>query len=186
MDSSDFKTARLQHKHEELLVYYYESLCDLKVLRERISAPLVKRSEEQTFTEVLQSELGCEEVHDVSEVVEKLLRGCIVIYVKDHVFVLQALKVLTDQVREATVEASIEGPHYCLTENLHMNLNLIRQRYPSKDLTAKEKVLGRISNTKLIDILEFIYLLFALHITLVFSCCYNKLPQAFGLKNTLA
>lgn len=150
MESSDFKTTRLQHKHEELFVYYYDSLCDLSVLRERISAPLAKLNDTRAFTDVLQSELGCEEIHDVTHVVDKLLLGNIVIYVKDHVFVVQALKPFTDQVREATVEATIEGPHYSLTENLQTNLNLIRQRYPNKELIVKEKVLGSISNTKLV------------------------------------
>ncbi|WP_195575602.1 spore germination protein [Paenibacillus sp. 1001270B_150601_E10] len=148
--SHDFKSERLQHGSQELFVYYFESLCDITIIRERISGPFTRNPEGVSFISVLTAELQCDEITDLNRVVEKLLLGYLIIFYDNRVFACSAAKILTNQVREATVEATIQGAHYSLTENLQSNLNLIRFRYPTENLVTKERIVGEVSKTKLI------------------------------------
>lgn len=147
--SKDFKVQRLDNGEQQVFIYYLESLCDAALIRERISEPFAKCTLRGAFTGVLQSELLCEEIREVSTMSSKLLTGYVIIFFNDRLWALFAANVMANQPGETTVEATIQGPTYGLSENNQTNINLIRNRYPSSHLIVDECHAGLISQTKL-------------------------------------
>lgn len=146
--SYDFKVQRLQNGPLQAMIYFYETLCDTKVIRERISGPFAKCATIEAFTGVLQSELLCEELREAGAMSAKLLESCAIVFFNDRLWALSAADVLINEPDEAAVEATIQGSDFGLSENIKTNINLIRNRYPSSSLVAEEWRAGRISRTQ--------------------------------------
>ncbi|MFW5438191.1 spore germination protein [Paenibacillus apiarius] len=146
--SKDFKVQRLDNGQQQAIIYFFESLCDTALSRERISEPFAKSTSREAFSRVLQSELLCEEIREVSTMSVKLLKGYAIVFFNDRLWALFAADVKVNQAGEATVEATIQGPDSGLSEDTQTNINLIRNRYPSSHLIVEECCAGRISQTK--------------------------------------
>jgi len=146
--STDFITEKLHNGNEELTVYYFETLCDITVSRTRISDSFTSLLN-GTFDSVLQSELRCNELYNVEEITEHLLRGSALLYYQNRLWSLSVPKLLTEELSEATIEASIQGPGHGLSENINSNINIVRQRYPKMSLLTESLSIGTASKTKI-------------------------------------
>ncbi|CAH8706435.1 spore germination protein [Paenibacillus thiaminolyticus] len=146
--SNDFIVQRLHNGELQAIIYFFDTLCDTKVIRERISDPFATCATIEAFTGVLQSELLCEELQEVSAIPAKLLESRAIVFFNDRLWALSAADVKINQPDEAAVESTIQGPDFALSENLKTNINLIRNRYPSSSLVMEEWHAGRISRTK--------------------------------------
>ncbi|RJG21779.1 spore germination protein [Paenibacillus thiaminolyticus] len=146
--SNDFIVQHLHNGELQAIIYFFDTLCDTKAIRERISDPFAKCSTIEAFTGVLQSELLCEELREVSAIPSKLLESCAIVFFNDRLWALSAADVKINQPDPAAIESTIHGPDFALSENLKTNLNLIRNRYPSSSLVMEEWRAGRISRTK--------------------------------------
>jgi len=146
--SNDFKVQRLYNGQEQCFIYYYDSLCDSKLITERISTPFAKSTAKNTFEAMLQSELLCEEIREVGLLSEKLLNGYAIILYNDRLWGLSAPEVKVKQPSKVDVEATIQGPNIGLSESIQTNINLIRNRYPSIHLMVHDCAVGRVSQTR--------------------------------------
>ncbi|WP_374017923.1 spore germination protein [Paenibacillus thiaminolyticus] len=146
--SNDFIVQHLNNGELQASIYFFDTLCDTKVIRERISDPFARCATIEAFTGVLQSELLCEELREVSAIPAKLLESCAIVFFNDRLWALSAADVKINQPDEAAIESTIQGPDFALSENLKTNINLIRNRYPSSSLVMEEWHAGRISRTK--------------------------------------
>ncbi len=148
-NSADLETQCLTNGQLEAHVYFYKSLCDIKIIRDCISEPLAKCKTAEDFKGVLNSELSCKRLDDVEQIRPEMLKGNALIAFEGKLWALSAAKVINDKPGEATNETSVQGPIFALTENSTANINLIRHRYPSPNLIVEEKTVGIISKTKL-------------------------------------
>ncbi|MFD1361035.1 spore germination protein [Lentibacillus salinarum] len=91
-----------------------------------------------------------DESKDLSFVIKNILAGQIILLVDelDDVLIFQSHK-SDERVPESDTEQTVRGPHKGFVENIHTNLQLIRQKIQTPSLKVEYFTLGKQSNTKI-------------------------------------
>lgn len=91
----------------------------------------------------------CSQGHEYTQVYDELVSGSVVILVEGCIKFL-SIKIKTGQARaieEPTSQTIIRGPKEGFTENIDVNIGLIRKRICNKDLRVENLSLGSVTNT---------------------------------------
>ena len=145
--SEDFVYEELDNGHFPIKVMYFESLCDMKTIKQEIAHPYLLSTTPESFMQVLNSALSCTQLKQDDDLAKSLLEQFAIIQLQDNYYQLKAPKQPKDQPTEAVVETTLQGPQSAFSENADANLTVIRQRYPSPDIVIEEFKLGTISKT---------------------------------------
>lgn len=145
--SSDlvFKNIQSDNKKGELL--YIKSLCDENKIQELIIKPFYEANKKE-LENYLRSLPNKKENEKREDLLNDVVRGSVIFFMNDDVYVLEVVKVVNQSISESTVETVIQGPQTALSENTAMNINLIRNRYPQPSLRLEETKVGKLSETK--------------------------------------
>ncbi|WP_310833423.1 spore germination protein [Paenibacillus pedocola] len=127
---------------------YIKSITDPQIINRSIIAPFYEIDNPAVYSEYLNSYPGSEEGKTGKQVLELMLSGYACVHVEGELCFFDALKAETRSVSENMTESVTQGPSDALTENLAVNLNLIRRRYQSAELKMESMVIGNISRTK--------------------------------------
>lgn len=140
---------------------YINELVDIKLINESVMRPLtsIKQFPQGNLLTGFNMELikkyfldvaDIDELYSVMEIVNALLNG-------DSVFLLDgetcALKMKTQgwkerAIPEARIEQIIRGPKEGFTESISTNTSLIRRRIKSSQLKVEQRIVGRLTQTK--------------------------------------
>lgn len=147
--SSDIlhKPLRLEDKQAELV--YIRSVVDAAQLQQIVIKPFFELASEQHVEAYLTSLPNQQEVTSKEQVLLELTKGSVVVRLKNELLLLDIKKVNTNTVRETSIEPTILGPQYALSEDIITNLNLIRQRYHKPSLTVETVEVGEKSQQSL-------------------------------------
>ncbi len=127
---------------------YIKSITDPQIINRSIIAPFYEIDNPAVYSEYLRYYPGSEEGKTGKQVLELMLSGYACVHVEGELCFFDALKAESRSVSENMTESVTQGPSDALTENLAVNLNLIRRRYQSAELKMESMVIGNISRTK--------------------------------------
>ncbi|QSF44830.1 spore germination protein [Paenibacillus tianjinensis] len=127
---------------------YIKSITDPQIINRSIIAPFYEMDNPAVYAEYLAAYPGSEEAKTGKHVLELMLSGYACVHTEGKLCFFEALKAETRSVSENMTESVTQGPSDALTENLAVNLNLIRRRYQSAELKMESILIGNISRTK--------------------------------------
>jgi spore germination protein KA len=149
LKSRDMDSQSLSNGLFQVDIHFISSLCDIAIIRSCISEPLAKSLTPEDFANKLDSTPSCMHLDDLEQMTSKLLKGEVLIRLKNRFWALSAPNTINNTPEKTEVETAMLGPTLALTENHLTSINLIRQRYPAPELLVMEKSVGQISKTKL-------------------------------------
>ena len=135
-DNSDLIIKKISAKYT---VIYFESICSSDRVNEFITKPLIyenKISAPHTI-KIKKNEI------------ENYLNNAFAVIIKDDKYIL-ASEVRADLARSIDspeTQPAINGPKDAFTENIQLNLGLIKRRIKTKKLKIKNKTIGKYTNT---------------------------------------
>ena len=127
---------------------YIKSITDPQIINRSIIAPFYEMDDPAAYSDYLISYPGSKTVTAGKQAMDLMLGGYACVDVQGQLCFFDALKAETSSVGETKTESVTQGPSDALTENLAVNLNLIRRRYQSAELKMESMLIGNISRTK--------------------------------------
>jgi len=93
-----------------------------------------------------------ESKHTFSDMLLSLFAGNLIMYWEgaEHFYAVNVSKIPQRSLQESNTEISIKGPKDAFTEDLYLNMSLIRKRLHTDQLYSEQFIIGSISNTKTI------------------------------------
>ncbi|NBD23106.1 spore germination protein [Paenibacillus glycinis] len=149
MHSGDLVSRGLNIDEESVQLVYLSSLCDKQYLQSSIMQAFGDSSDRADFKNRLSLIPGYEQVQSGDAAVQKLLRGYALVLFPDAICAIESAKASTSKPLDATMESILQGPQYAFSEDIATNVQIIRTRYPSKELRVEYSVIGTVSQTSL-------------------------------------
>ncbi|WP_409291624.1 spore germination protein [Peribacillus sp. SCS-37] len=146
-DCIDLEDRELSLKDKGATLIYLKSVTDSNVIYRFLITPFFETDSIQDFEDFVTSFPAATEPKDQEDMLNQILKGYVAIFTNDRIYIVQMKKVAGSTVSEATAEVNVQGSTDAFTENLEVNLNLIRHRYQSANLKVEMKTLGSISQT---------------------------------------
>ena len=136
---------------KKLGLVYLCSMTDETLFTQSIYDPIQKVKAELTLENLYGKILMSDKVEKITkdEVIEKILRGCVVIFLEGEEGLL-AVDILSFPIRmpsEPPTSPVIRGPREGFTEDIKTNITLIRRRFYTQDLVFKDFNVGKYSQT---------------------------------------
>ncbi|GGM23793.1 spore germination protein [Paraliobacillus quinghaiensis] len=131
-NDSKFQTLNLNNSKVELI--YIKTLCDTTKIQELLIKSFFELENVDKFEAYVKSLEGFTVYKNDRDIVNKLYDGHVVIYTATNVLLIQVRNYENLGVLQATTESTIQGPQSALSEDLIINLNLIRHRYHKTSL----------------------------------------------------
>lgn len=138
---------------EVITSFYCEGMIDIAQLNDyyytvvnKIMEPQANRLEQISLLELP----PIERIHSIAKMFEKLFSGFLILYkVNESYFYGVDISKIPQRVpAESTTEVSIKGPKDAFTEELNVNISLIRKRLKTKHLLNETFTIGTLSQTK--------------------------------------
>ncbi|MEC1720131.1 spore germination protein [Schinkia azotoformans] len=146
--SIDIVKKDVESKGKKLSILYYKSLVDEMNIQTIVIKPFFEIEQLSEFSNHLQSNPKTKNFQDEADALQELLSGRILLLLEHFLFLIDFKKDVDDTLSESSVETTIQGPHLALSNNLAINITLIRERYPQTSLKVKNTVVGSVSRTK--------------------------------------
>ncbi|WP_216827790.1 spore germination protein [Alkalihalobacterium elongatum] len=138
---------------EVIISFYCEGMTDIAQLNDYYYSVVNKIMEphDNHLEQVSLLELPpIERIHSIAKMFEKLFSGFLILYkVNESFFYGVDISKIPQRVpAESTTEVSIKGPKDAFTEELNVNISLIRKRLKTKHLMSETFTIGTLSQTK--------------------------------------
>lgn len=156
--SSDFITQEITLKcGKKLCLCFIDSLINKPMVSDSLVEPLIK----ENFTETVNLDdvfnkvaiAGSEKAYGYDNILEKFLNGNLIItadwFRGDGVIVCPVQGYERRSVTEPPTSAVLKGPREGFTEDLTINLSLLRRKLKTKDFKVKEVNAGKYSGTRI-------------------------------------
>ncbi|MFC3798386.1 spore germination protein [Cohnella sp. GCM10012308] len=134
---SDFTADTMDNGYTKMQIGFFPGMCDMDQLKDAIVIPFSYRFDPDEFRRMLHTSIGFMKDVPPEHWVEYLLKGYVVLEYEGEVFVFQAIRRMQTQPDQTQVEASLQGPQSAFTENLDLNLTLIRNLYNVPELSVE-------------------------------------------------
>ncbi|RUS47191.1 spore germination protein [Cohnella sp. AR92] len=147
-EQHDYRSQELNLGVSRYKIHYFETLVDSALIQDYILKPLLLRPNDP-IREVV-SILDYAETDNPGEAVQAILGGKTVLQRSngDKIYLLGTDLKKERSINIPTNERVLRGPNEAFIENLHTNINLMRNLIPSSELIVKMTTVGRISRTK--------------------------------------
>ncbi|MCP8967248.1 spore germination protein [Ectobacillus ponti] len=145
---NDYQVQQLSAHGRSADLIYVSSICDLQKLETAIIQPFRQIGDSKAFLEALHSSPQITPYQDVADALQQMLSGSAVLLLEEAIYMVAAQKELDVGLNETTVETTLQGPQYGLSENLATSLQVIRSRYQAASLHLDQYVIGRLSRTQ--------------------------------------
>lgn len=146
----DIEQRELKNEGEHTLLVYLKSMCDPVMINDNLINRFYELNSLDLYEQFLRSFPSSMEPKDEQELLRNILRGCVAIFIRDRVLLFDAVLVNASFIQPASTENVIQGPDDSFTENIEVNLNLVRHRYQTTDLKTEFMTVGKISQTRII------------------------------------
>ncbi|WP_110931571.1 spore germination protein [Paenibacillus bouchesdurhonensis] len=141
----DFEERSLGNSHN-IKIAFLRSLSDSETVKRFIVVPSYEM-DLPAYENYISTFPGCETSRDKQQILEFILKGYIYIRIDGSIYLFDAMKIEFSGISSSITEAIVQGPNDALTENIEINMNLIRRRYQSKDLKIEPLTIGNVSKT---------------------------------------
>ncbi|CAM4005712.1 spore germination protein [Cohnella lubricantis] len=132
--SSDFVRKELHHNGAAIVLLYLRSICDDAKIQQDIVLPFYRADHIGSFQDYLRS-LDSQKSSKGSSLSERIIKGEALVLSGDEVFSFAIKKTVQETVGPADVEISVVGPKQAFSEEMDININILRSRYTEPSLT---------------------------------------------------
>ncbi|MEK5479349.1 spore germination protein [Paenibacillus sp. FSL R5-0407] len=132
---------------DEIGLQYLSSLTNSDMINRYIVIPSYEMESLQAFENYIASFPGTVQARERQQIIEFVLKGFVLISIGKSGYLFNAVKVESSGVGEAVNEAIVQGPRDAFSENIELNINLIRRRYQSETLKIDMLTVGKVSRT---------------------------------------
>ncbi|MBM7564853.1 spore germination protein [Paenibacillus sacheonensis] len=147
--SSDLVSRTLNVNQESAQLIYLSTLCDKQYIQSSIMQAFDACGNLAEFNAKLTMIAGFERIKNGNLQAEKLLHGFALVVFPDAICAIEAKKASLAKPSETSSESIIQGPQKAFSEDLEQNVQIIRTRYPSKNLNVEYTEIGTESRTQL-------------------------------------
>ncbi|MFC4306110.1 spore germination protein [Cohnella boryungensis] len=147
-DATDLLTETLDNGYWKMELAYFPSLCDEKI-KDGLFIPFSYRFDPDEFRRMLRANPKYEKAEDSDKWANLLLKGFVLIEIEGECYSFKSDRTLVSEPGTSEVESSLQGPQSAFSEDLDMNMFLVRMRYNVPTLTAEPYDKGSYSNTSI-------------------------------------
>lgn len=133
----------------QINLLYIKSVTDAQTLSRHVIAPFYEMESISAYQDYIMTYPGTEEATTREKAIDLLLSGYVLLGIKDMIYFFDAMSTESSGVSETSAESISQGPSDALTEDIAINLNMIRRRYKSTNLKMETMVIGDVSKTKI-------------------------------------
>ncbi|OCT14764.1 hypothetical protein A8709_11370 [Paenibacillus pectinilyticus] len=146
---SDLFYETLDNGYLQMELVYFPSLCDQALIKNGLTVPYSYCFNPEEFDRMLNANPAFHRVGLHEHWAGLLLKGTVLFQLEDGIYRYDVQRKFQDKPDTVQVEVALQGPQTALTEDLDMNISLIRMRYNATTLCVEERNLGRISKTRI-------------------------------------
>ncbi|WNR45204.1 spore germination protein [Paenibacillus roseipurpureus] len=138
----------LDNGYMQMELCYFPSLCDLNLIKNGLTVPFSYCFNPEEFDRMITASPAFSVADQPELWTRLLLKGAALLQIEDQVFRYDVQRKFQDKPDTVQVEIALQGPQSALTEDLDMNLSLVRVRYNAPSLCVEQYTLGDISRTR--------------------------------------
>ncbi|MEK4240044.1 spore germination protein [Paenibacillus sp. FSL H7-0714] len=132
----------------QINLLYIKSVTDSQTLSRHVITPFYEMGDTNAYLDYITTYPGTEEETTKEIAIDLLLSGYVLLSINDVICFFDAMSTESSGVSETSAESISQGPSDALTEDIAVNLNMIRRRYQSTNLKMETMVIGDVSKTK--------------------------------------
>jgi spore germination protein KA len=132
----------------QINLLYIKSVTDPQILSRSVIAPFYEMEDIKAYRNYVFTYPGSEEATTGEKAIEFLLIGYVLVGMMDGICFFDAMNIQSSGVNETSAESVSQGPSDALTEDITVNMNMIRRRYQSANLKMESMIIGEVSKTK--------------------------------------
>src|SRR5690606_32155382 len=140
--TTDMVNKPLKSNQKEATLVFIKTLVDSDKIQQLIIKPFFEIETRGNFLDYLRSLPDGQEITSQEQVLSELTKGSVVVSMNNYLFMFDIRKVNTNMVPTTSLENTVLGPQSSLSEDIHTNINLIRNRYHQPTLTVEMLELG--------------------------------------------
>ncbi|TFE30660.1 spore germination protein [Cohnella luojiensis] len=148
IDATDLFTDILDNGFWAIEIAYFPSLCDERI-KDGVLVPFSYRFDPDEFRRMLHSNPKYENADNPKEWANLLLKGYVLLKIEGKHYSFKSDRTPVTQIDIAQVESTLQGPQAAFTEDLNINMFLLRLRYNVPSLTVEPFDKGTLSRTAL-------------------------------------
>lgn len=147
--ANDFIKQPLHTKNKEMTLIYIKSVVDGDILQKNIIKPFFEMGNMEDIECYLTSLPTQQQLQTKEELEQAITKGTVLIVLPTSFYTFDIKKVHTNQLLDSNNEPTILGPQYALSEDIEVNLNVIRHRYHQPNLAVEFHNVGNQVNQSL-------------------------------------
>ncbi|WP_339267665.1 spore germination protein [Paenibacillus sp. FSL R5-0470] len=132
----------------QINLIYIKSVTDSQTLSRHVITPFYEMGDTNAYLDYITTYPGTEEETTKEMAIDLLLSGYVLLSINDVICFFDAMSTESSGVSETSAESISQGPSDALTEDIAVNLNMIRRRYQSTNLKMETMIIGDVSKTK--------------------------------------
>ncbi|MFC5468358.1 spore germination protein [Cohnella suwonensis] len=145
-DATDLFATTLDNGYWRMELAYFPALCDERI-KDGLLVPFSYRFDPDEFRRMLRSFPKYEIADDPVKWDSLLLKGFVLIELEGVCYSFKSDRSLFTQPDKTQMESSLLGPQSAFTEDLDLNMYMLRKRYNVPDMTAEPYEKGSLSRT---------------------------------------
>ncbi|NBD23286.1 spore germination protein [Paenibacillus glycinis] len=149
-DPSDLYTNVLDNGTLRMELCFFPYLCDQGLINTELIEPFTYRFHPDAFNRFLVSHPCLDKAEDPKGWTNLLLKGALLFKLEGTVYRLEVPRKLHDKPDSVQIENTLQGPQSALTEDVDMNISLVRVRYNEPTLSVERHVLGEASKSRVV------------------------------------
>jgi hypothetical protein len=142
--SPDVVSKEVESDETDIHFLYIKSICDEEKIRDELLKPYFEIGSVKKYEDYLLSLPYAKEYKTDKAALSDITHGTIAVFVGENIYLFNVKKAANAAISDATVETVIQGPQKALSEDLGLNLNLIRHRYHQDTLRIEQGVVGSV------------------------------------------
>lgn len=147
--SYDLVEKPLRNNQKEAVLLFVKTLVDNDKIQLLLIKPFFEIEMTGKFLDYLRSLPDGQDITSKEQVLSEIMKGSVILSLHDQLFLFDIKKVNTSNVPTTSLENTVLGPQSSLSEDIHTNINLIRQRYHQSTLSVEMIEIGLVTNQSL-------------------------------------
>ncbi|PYI55723.1 spore germination protein [Paenibacillus flagellatus] len=156
-ESDDIESRSFAFAGETVRLLYISSVCDEQAIQSQLIRPFYDWPRTEPFGNFLNALNGCRAYESDDKSLELLLCGSAAVLLDGTLYLIGFPKNDNKSIPDSTFESTVMGPTKAFSEDIGVNLNLIRNRYPQETLTVERHVVGNLSKTPIAMVYDEAY-----------------------------
>ncbi|NOV04696.1 spore germination protein [Paenibacillus planticolens] len=145
---SDLSYDTLDNGYLQMDLIYFPALCDQSSIKDGLLIPYSYCFDPEEFDRMINSNPNFGIADDPENWTQLLLNGTLLFKIEDNVYRFNVQRKFQDKPDSVQIEASLQGPQTALTEDLDLNISLVRLRYNVPSLSVDQHIIGENSRTR--------------------------------------